>query len=51
MKKGYYVHRLELNNAFLHKDLNEDVYMKMPQGFGLKDDPRVCKLKKVPLWA
>ena len=35
-----------MNNVFFHGDLHEDVYMKIPQGFGKQDDNRVCKLKK-----
>lgn len=46
VKKGWHTHQLDVNNAFLHGDLHEDVYMKIPQGFGKRDDNRVCKLKK-----
>jgi len=37
---------MDVNNAFLHGDLDEKFYMMMPPGFNTTTSNQVCRLKK-----
>ncbi|CAJ2648060.1 unnamed protein product [Trifolium pratense] len=43
---SWHLHQLDVNNAFLHGDLHEDVYMSIPQGVKHNRPNQVCKLLK-----
>lgn len=46
VKKGWDMFQLDVNNVFLHGDLDEEVYIKIPQGMVVAGNSIVCKLKK-----
>ncbi|KAL2247193.1 UNVERIFIED_CONTAM: Retrovirus-related Pol polyprotein from transposon RE1 [Sesamum indicum] len=42
---GWTLHQIDINNAFLHGYLDEDIYMLPPDGYSLPTG-QVCKLKR-----
>ena len=44
--KQWSLHQLDINNAFLHGDLKEEVYMTIPHGFSASSPSKVCRLQK-----
>lgn len=45
--KGWFIHQLDVNNAFIHGDLEKEIYMTLPQGYIPPQGVNlVCKLDK-----
>lgn len=44
--KNWELHQMDVHNAFLHSDLDTELYMKVPLGFGVSKPNMVCRLRK-----
>lgn len=44
--KRWEIHQMDVHNAFLHGDVEEEIYMELPPGFKTSDPSKVCRLRK-----
>lgn len=43
--KNYYTVKFDIKTAFLYREIQEEVYMRLPEGFE-EECGKICKLKK-----
>lgn len=48
--KNWELHQMDVHSTFLHGDLDEDVYMKLPPGFSAGEPGMVYRLKNISLY-
>lgn len=49
VKRGWKIYQLDVNNAFFHENLHEEIYMEVPPSLIVEKPGLVCKLNKYGL--